>query len=90
MKSHANTREINKIRYKRQKKDKETNTQHSLEKVLHVMEEKESTYEGKSPVLFEIWLFRSSQPSGDDDCRMYAAIISTVFASENHCTGHNP
>ena len=40
MKSHANTREINKIRYKRQKKDKEINTQHSLE---NVMEEKEST-----------------------------------------------
>ena len=87
MKSHANTREINKIRYKRQKKDKEINTQHSLE---NVMEEKESTYEGKSPVSFEIWLFRSSQPSGDDDIRMHAAIISTVFAYENHCTGNNP
>jgi hypothetical protein len=48
-----------------------------------------STYEGKSPVSFEIWLFRSSQPSGDDDFRMHAAIISTVFAYENHCTGNN-
>jgi Ca2+/Na+ antiporter len=50
-------------------------TQHSL---VNVGERGENIYVGgKNAVSFEIWLLRSSEQGGGDDCRMFVVVTPT-------------
>ena len=52
-----------------------TKTQHSL---VNVGDRGENVYVGgKNAVSFEIWLLRSSEQGGGDDCRMFVVVTST-------------